>query len=407
MVHGRAMHNPDCRPLKAFFVFGSFVWGFFLLGCPSKKSEPTQPPTATTSPASTRKWTVGVVTDLGGRGDQSFNDSALRGLELWAAGQRFAGNSYVPVSPEEFRRSLSPDLLQIQPPIAPLPVKPVVLQSKAQEDYEPNLQLLVDQRVDLIIGVGFMLENAVEAVAKRNPKSRFLLIDSPVLDPQGKPYSLPNTRTVIFHEEEGSFLAGALAGLVSQSQKIGFVGGMESALIKKFEAGFRAGAATAQPSVKVAINYTGSFDNVSAGKQIAEDLIAKGHDVLYHAAGACGEGVIQAVKEARNLGKVVFAIGVDSDQYHLAPNAVLTSMIKHVDFAVYSAARDLVEGKFKAEDISLGLRDAGVALAAVRLDFPKKAQYLEQIESLRQRIIKGEIRVPGSVAELAQFKASP
>ena len=122
-----------------------------------------------------------------------------------------------------------------------------MLQSKAQEDYEPNLQLLVDQGAALTIGVGFMLENAVEAVARRNPEARFLLIDSPLLDAQGSPFTLPNVRTVVFREEEGSFLVGALAGLVTRTGKVGFVGGMEIPLINKFEAGFRAGVMTHQP----------------------------------------------------------------------------------------------------------------------------------------------------------------
>jgi basic membrane protein A len=400
------MHNPDWGFGKAGLSLALYFLAFSV-GCPEKKAGLDGGRPSAEQKAVSRRWKVGLVTDLGGRGDQSFNDSALRGLELWAAGLRYTGNAYVPVTPEEIRKSLPEDLSRIQPPIQPLSIEPLVLQSKAQEDYEPNLQLLVDQRADLIIGTGFMLENAVEAVAKRNPKSRFLLIDSPILDSQGKAYALPNTRTIVFREEEGSFLAGALAALVSPSQKIAFVGGMESALIKKFEAGFKTGALYVRPTIKVAINYTGSFDNIAAGKQIAQDLVVKGNDVVYHAAGACGEGVIQAVKEARSSGKIVYAIGVDSDQYRLAPNAVLTSMLKRVDLAVYLTIRDLVDGRFQAGDLSLGLKDSGVALAEVRLDIPNKASRLEEIERLRQRIISGAIKVPSTAEEATSFKASP
>ncbi|MHB8877081.1 MAG: BMP family lipoprotein [Myxococcaceae bacterium] len=360
------------------------------------------------APLLPRRPAVGLVTDIGGRGDHSFNDSALRGLELWAAGSKFQNGGYQPAAAAELQASLTPELASRQPPITPVGVTPLVVQSKAQEDYEPNLQLLVDQGAELTVGVGFMLENAVEAVAKRNPKAKFLLIDSPIMDAQGKPATLPNVRTVVFREEEGSFLVGALAGLVSK-QQIGFVGGMEIPLIKKFEAGLRAGVASTNPAAaeKLLATYTGSFDNVAAGKQIAQDMLAKGVDVIFQAAGSDGLGVIQAVKEARAAGKIVWVIGVDSDQRHLAPDAVLTSMVKRVDLAVYEASRDLTLGRLAGGDLAQGLKEGGVGLAEVRGEFPGKAEALVKVEALRQRIIAGEIRVPSNAADLAAFKASP
>jgi basic membrane protein A len=372
------------------------VWllcGLGLLGCPAKKAEDGK------AAAVSNKMVVGLVTDVGGRGDQSFNDSALRGLELWAAGVKAQGSDYAAATPEEVGASVPKDLagkLHLQT----LGVTPLVLQSKHQEDYEPNLQTLVDQGARLVVGTGFMLENAVEAVAKRNPGSRFLLIDSPLLDVQGKPYTLPNVKTVVFREEEGSFLVGALAGLVTRTGKIGFVGGMEIPLIKKFEAGFRAGVLETNPkaAADLAINYTGSFDNVATGKQIAQDLVMKGADVVFHAAGSCGLGAIQAVKEARDSGKPVYAIGVDSDQFHLAPNAVLTSMVKHVDLAVYDAIREQSAGQFHAGDSALGLKEGGVGYAEVRLDFPGKAEALAKVEAIREKIVSGEIKVPARAA---------
>jgi len=358
---------------------------------------------------STPPMKIGLVTDIGGRGDQSFNDSALRGLELWAAGKKFTGSGYRAATGEEIKSSISPDLANLEPPIEPLPISPLVLQSKAQEDYEPNLQLLVDQGVALAIGTGFMLENAVKTVARRNPGSRFLLIDSPLLDAQGKPTTALNVRTVIFREEEGSYLVGALAGLASQAKRIAFVGGMEIPLIKKFEAGFRAGIATTNPeaSARTLISYTGSFDNVAVGKQVAQDMLAKGADVIFHAAGSDGLGVIQAVKEARAAGKRAWVIGVDSDQWSLAPEAVLTSMIKRVDLAVYQTTRDLVRGRFEPGNSALGVKDRGVSYAEVRIDFPGKVAALQRVEALRQKIISGEIKVPSNIAELSSFKAPP
>lgn len=379
--------------------------GLACLALAACKKDSPPPPAGTPSPAleapKPKALTVGLVTDVGGRGDTSFNDSALRGLEGWAANQKYVGGKYEPLTAEE-RKALVPEALQAT--VTPVTLKPLVVQSKAQEDYQPNLQLLVDQGADLTVGVGFMLENAVETVAKENPKAKFLLIDSPILDAKGAPQALPNVRTVVFKEEEGSFLVGALAGLVAK-EKIGFVGGMEIPLIKKFEAGFRAGVKTTNPKAQVLVQYTGTFDNVAAGKQVGQDLVAKGCEVVFHAAGSDGNGAIQAVKEAHEGGKRVFAIGVDSDQSHLAPKAMLTSMVKRVDLVVWRAAKDLEAGAFTAGDVVLGLKDGAVGFAPVTVEFEGKAAALAQVEALRQKIVAGELKVPSNLAELETFKA--
>lgn len=342
---------------------------------------------------------VGLVTDVGGRGDQSFNDSALRGLEAWAAGVRHTTRGYVALD-DAARATTLPQGLAARLPV--LSVQPLVVQSKAQEDYQPNLQLLVDQGAALTVGVGYMLENAVEAVARANPDAKFLLIDSPVLDAKGAPVHLPNVRTVVFREEEGSFLVGALAGLVAKG-KVGFVGGMEIPLIQKFEAGFRAGVATTNPGAVTLVQYTGSFDNVAAGKQAAQDLIAKGCEVLFHAAGSDGNGVIQAVKEARAAGKPVYVIGVDSDQSHLAPDAVLTSMVKRVDLAVYEAVASLTGKRFEAKDVVMGLAEGGVAYAPVTVPLPDKDAVLAKVEALRVKVMAGDVAVPATPEALKAF----
>jgi basic membrane protein A len=369
---------------------------------PAKPAEATAPVAAAPKEKALK---VGLVTDVGGRGDHSFNDSALRGLELWGAGKKMEGGSYKDASPEELKETLQQDLATRG--IAPVGVTPVVLQSKVPEDYEPNLQLLVDQGVGMAIGVGFMLENAVETVARRNPDTKFLLIDSTLADAEGKPYTLPNVRSVLFREEQGSFLVGALAGLASKNNKVGFVGGMEVPLIKKFEAGFRAGVAATNPKATVLVNYTGSFDNVAAGKQVGQDLVQKGADVVYHAAGSDGMGVIQAVKEARAAGKSVFVIGVDSDQSHLAPEAVLTSMLKRVDLGVYEAVRDLSQGKLTGGDVMLGLKEGGVTYAPVRVEFPGKAEALQKVEELRAKVVSGELQVPTHPSQLTAAPTKP
>ncbi len=351
------------------------------------------------TPVAARGLTVGLVTDVGGRGDTSFNDSALRGLESWAANQKYVDGKYVALTAAERKASLPPEF---EARVVALGLKPLVVQSKAQEDYQPNLQLIVDQGADLTVGVGFMLENSVETVAKQNPGSKFLLIDSPILDAKGVAIALPNVRTVVFREEEGSFLVGALAGLVAKDT-VGFVGGMEIPLIKKFEAGFRAGVKTTNPKARVLVQYTGSFDNVGAGKQAAQDLVSKGCEVVFHAAGSDGNGAIQAIKEAHAAGQRVFAIGVDSDQSPLAPDAVLTSMVKRVDLAVWQAASDLKAGAFTAGDVAMGLKEGGVTYAEVRLDLPEKAAMLAKVEALRAKIIAGEVKVPSNTADLERF----
>jgi basic membrane protein A len=360
-----------------------------LSACKSHKEEP---------PAAPQKTKIGLVLGLGGRGDQSFNDSALRGLEPWASGVKYEQGGYKEVPPEELRASLQASLgedrVRRNLEVKPLGITPVVLQSRVAEDYEPNLQLLADQGVSLSLAVGFMLENAVEAVAKRNPEMKYLLVDSPLLSAQNEPYTLPNVRTVVFREEEGCYLVGALAGLVTKTGRVGFVGGMEIPLVKRYEAGFRAGVAATNPKATVVVNYTGSFTNFALGKQVAEDLLVKGTDVLFAAAGVDGLGAIQAVKEARDGGKPVYVIGVDSDPSHLAPKAVLSAVVKRVDLVVYEAIRDQQQGRFQGGNVSLGLREGGITYAPVRLDFPGKDEALRTLEELKAKIIDGQIPVP-------------
>src|SRR3954469_3617017 len=301
---------------------------------------------------------VGLALDVGGRGDQSFNDGALRGLEQMAAGLRYTARGYEPLPDGEYQ--LPPDLAALGRSFPHLPMPPpLVLSGKAQEDYEPNLQLLVDQGAELVVAVGFMMEPATRAVAARNPGARFLLIDSPVLDASGKPTTLPNVRAVVFREQEGSFLAGALAGKLSRG-KLGFVGGMQLPLIRKFEVGFRAGVRQVNPAADVLVAYTGTFDDERKGIEVGRDLYARGCDIVFHGAGLDGLGVIKA---AEQTGKLV--IGVDSDQSHVAPESVVTSMVKHVDVAVYQAVKDVLEKKFSGGDVVLGLREGGVGLAPI------------------------------------------
>jgi basic membrane protein A len=366
-----------------------------LAGC--KKSGEATPAAPGAAPEKA-KVKIGLVTDVGGRGDQSFNDSGLRGLETWAAGLKYTPGGYVPLPAEEFKASVPADVAA-QGALAHLGVEPRVVQAKSQEDYEPDLQLCVDDGAALTVGVGFMFAKSMELVAKRNPQAHFLLVDSPILDSSNTPYVLPNVATVTFREQEGSFLVGALAAQVTQTGKVGFVGGMELPLIKKFEAGFRAGVRKLRPDLPVLVSYTGSFDNASAGKQAAQDLLSKGADVIFQAAGADGLGVIAAVKDARAAGKAVYVVGVDSDQSHVAPEAVLTSMVKHVDLAVYRTIQQEQGGAFKGGDTQLGLKEGGVGLAPLH-NVPNADKLQASLDALAKQIASGELKVPGTLAEL-------
>ncbi len=340
--------------------------------------------------------TIGLTLDVGGRGDQSFNDGALRGLEQMAAGLRYTARGYQPLPDAEDAAKQYP-----HPPIPP----PLVLSGKAQEDYEPNLQLLVDQGAELVIAVGFMMEPAVRAVSARNPNAKFLLIDSPVLDAKGKPTTVPNVRAVVFRENEGSFLAGALAGELTRG-KVGFVGGMQLPLIRKFEVGFRAGMRQVNPTAEVLVAYTGTFDDEKKGVEVGQDLYGRGCEIVFHAAGLDGLGVIKAAQQAAKL-----VIGVDSDQSHVAPHNVLTSMVKRVDLAVYLAVRDVLGGRFSGGDVVLGLKEDGVGLAPLGGDFVKPAARgaaMADVEKLRAAIVAGKLWVPATLDELARFtRADP
>jgi len=332
---------------------------------------------------------IGLVTDVGGRGDESFNDSALRGLETWAADKKYTASGYQPLPANDRAQTIPASLKDAS--IAPLGVSPVVLTSKAQEDYEPNLDLLAKEKVRLAVGLGFMLENAIESAAKKHPETNFLLIDSQLLDAQNKPYTLPNVQTVVFRENEGSFLIGALAALATKNGKVGFVGGMELPIIKKFEAGFIAGVKmiNAQAADEAKRVYTGNFDDSASGKRAGLDLYNQGVEIVYAAAGAGGIGVIQAAKEQGKL-----ALGCDSDQAHLAPQNVLSSSIKHVDYAVYTAVKSTTAGSFQSGDRVLGLKEGGVDIAPVTLDFPNKQAALAKLEKLRKAVVDGQVKVP-------------
>jgi basic membrane protein A and related proteins len=312
-----------------------------------------------------------MVTDVGGIGDLSFNMMAKNGLDR-------AANE--------------------------LGVKTSVVESQQVADYGPNLQRLAERECRVVYAVGYALEPAVKEVAAQYPKTHFVLIDAPG-------GSAPNVTGVVFREEEGSFLAGALAGGMTKTNKLGFVGGMEIELIKRFQAGYEAGARTTNPAVTVSAKYTNNWEDVGKGKELALALYGEGADIVYHASGRCGIGVIDAAKQK---GPGFWAIGVDADQDHLGNDPkdpqkscrVLTSMMKRVDNAVFTTCKEASEGTLKAGTRELGVKDEGVGLSPMKFTRSQVPdELMRRVEDLKARVASGEIKPPRTLAELASWQA--
>ena len=304
------------------------------------------------------KVRVGLVFDVGGRGDKSFNDAAYEGIS---------------------RASRE------------LGVTTEILEPTGAEDREAGLRLFAARGFDLALGVGFIFSTDVNVVADAFPAARFACIDY-APRPDG---NIPvNVAALTFREEEGSFLVGAVAGLVSKTHAVGFVGGMDIPLIHKFEAGYRAGVLAVCPACEVHVAYAGNtpeaFRDPVKGKALATSQISAGADVIYQAAGTTGHGVFEA---CRDMG--VKAIGVDADQHDEMPGTVITSMIKRGDVAVYDTIKAVVDGKFRGGLSSFGLAEGGVGYVE---EGPHAdgipAEVKARVAALRARVISGEIRVP-------------
>ncbi len=221
--------------------------------------------------------------------------------------------------------------------------------------YEKGFTELVEDGNDLVIGLGFMVLEDLEKVAKKYPEQQFILVDSVS--------EMENITSIIFKEEQGSFLAGAVAGMATKSKVVGFVGGADVPLIRKFKSGFEQGVKAVKPDAEVKVAYSEDFGNADLGGKIAAGMIDEGADVLYAAAGFTGVGVL---KEAQARKK--FAIGVDSDQYFFAEKAIITSMLKNVDIALYEAVKEFQSGKkLQSRQIELGINEKGVGLAPIRV----------------------------------------
>ncbi len=340
------------------------------------------------------KIKIGLVTDVGGRGDRSFNDSALRGLETWAAKVKYVqGGGYEALSDSDFTASIPDDLKDKG--IAALNVEPVVLESKVQEDYIPNIQNLVEQqKCDLVIGVGFMLASAIGESAVKYPDTKFMLIDSTPADASGNSVDLANVSSYLFKENECGYLVGAIAGYATETNKVGYVGGMEIPPVLRYEAGYKAGVKTTNSKAQIFGQYANKFDDPALGKIATDAQITLGADVIFHAAGATGNGMFQAICEK---GAPYWGIGVDVDMGldpKLCPDRTVTSALKHVDLATFDAIKSVVDGTFKGGVTTLSLKDGGVGYAPDHVKDVLSADQISKIENLKKMIIDGTITVP-------------
>ncbi|WP_458415290.1 BMP family lipoprotein [Schinkia sp. CFF1] len=317
-------------------------------------------------------FSVAMVTDIGGIDDKSFNQSCWEGLQAFGADQGLkegeGGYTY--------------------------------LQSTSDADYMPNLNKLVRKNYNLIFGVGYLMTDAVTEIADQHKDTEFAIIDSVV--------DKPNVASITFKEHEGSFLTGVVAGLMTKTNKIGFVGGVEIPLIEKFESGFRAGVKAVNPKATVQVQYAGAFDKADSGKQIASGMYASGIDIIYHSAGQTGNGVFSEAKDlkAKDPKRELWVIGVDKDQALEYGNEVtLTSMVKRVDLAVQDVAKKAKDGKFPGgETLEYGLDVDGVGIAETKDNLPKDV--LQAVDDWKQKIVNGDVKVPLTRAEYDKFEAS-
>jgi basic membrane protein A and related proteins len=336
-----------------------------LAGCGGGNDENAATPPTTTAPETTDGATgkpikVGLVTDIGGLDDRSFNFLANQGLER---------------AEEQ------------------LGVDGRVLISKSESDYVPNLSSLARQDYELVIGVGFLMANAVEKVAKRFPDTSFAIIDFSQADMKSKP---ANVRGLLFKEQEAGYLAGYLAGLVTAEeagsrQVISSVGGQKIPPVDRYIAGFRAGARRADPKLRTLKAYSQDFIDQAKCKEAALDQIAQGSRVVFQVAGNCGLGALSAAKE-----KNVWGIGVDADQSYLG-DFILTSAVKKVDNAVFQTIQDEQEGSFSGgEDVVFDVASGGVGLGKISPQVT--ADIVSKVQSAQDDIAAGKITdIPTSV----------
>ncbi|MDI3316153.1 MAG: BMP family ABC transporter substrate-binding protein [Bacillota bacterium] len=303
-----------------------------------------------------KPFKVGLVTDVGGINDRGFNQLAYEGLQR---AQRELG------------------------------VQGRVIQSKQQTDYIPNLSGLAQQGYNLVIAVGFLMQDQVQQVAKEYPNTHFAIIDVGI-------EGIPNLASAVFKYQEAGYLAGAMAGLIEKERalpgikgtnKIGVVGGMSIPPVNAYIAGFEAGVRKVAPEVQVILRYANAFDDPAAGRELALAEAAQGAEIIQQAAGNTGTGVIEGAKQAG-----VYAIGVDMDQNYLAPRTVIFSALKRVDNVTFDLIKAAKEGRLQGGINVFDLKSGGVGVTRPIQGVP--AGIVQRVDELRQQIVDGKIVPP-------------
>ena len=324
----------------------ALVMAFALVACGSKNN-------------TDNKIKIGMVTDVGGVNDKSFNQTSWEGLQALAKADSSFEVNY--------------------------------LESKTDADYKTNINTFIDEDYDLIICVGYMLADATREAAEANPDQKFAIIDD------ASCADLPNVACLMFAQEQASYLVGLVAGSVTESKTVGYVQGMVSDSMNLFGIGYITGVLEACPDATVLQYNANNFGDSAGGATAAKDMITKGADVIYHAAGGTGMGVIEACNE-----EGIWAIGVDTDQSILAPDHVITSAMKRVDVASQDISKAVKDGTYTAGIHMYDLSNGGVDLAPTRDHIP--AEVLEVVEAAKAAIIAGEKSVPTTTADCPAFE---
>lgn len=309
--------------------------------------------------ASDDKITVAMITDVAGVNDQSFNQSAWEGLQ-------------------KAEKELG--------------IEVKYLESKQDSDYATNIETLVDEDVDLILGVGMKLADAIKEGSELYPDQNFVLVDEEI--------DASNVKNILFKAEESAYLAGLIAGKTTKTNNVGFIGGMELPVIDTFKYGYMAGVKAANPDAKVQAQYANSFTDQAKGKAIANQMYSNGADIVFTCGGDVGTGAIEAAKENNK-----FAIGVDRDQSDLAPENVLTSAIKRVDAGVFETVKSYVNGTFEGgTTTTYGLEENAVGVPDTTKNLVSQ-DILDLVEETITKLKNKEITVPKNEEEYnAMFK---
>ncbi len=302
------------------------------------------------------KYKFGMVTDQAGLGDQGFNDMAWTGMLQ---------------SAKDFDANIK------------------VLESGEAANYVPNFTAFAEQNYDLIVGVGFLLTDAINEVAPQFPNEHFVLVDATS--------SAPNVASLITRDQEGAYLVGAIAGMMTKTNKVGFVSGVSSDEMNKFEYGYKAGVKTTNPTATVLVSYVGSFSDPAKAKELANAQYDQGADVIYSTAGLGDTGTIAAAKERNQM-----IISTDLDKNYLAPNNVIAGVIKRVDTEVYNEAKDVADGTFKGGEVSVGLKEGTDTLSPSTQKMVPAAVYTVATD-LQQMVIDGSVVPPATPDEFSSF----